>query len=102
MITGASREEILKHLLDSQDDLKRRYSLEIVALIGSMARNDYRDDSDVDLIVRFLPKTQRIHDLKQRLRSELEATFRRPVQIASEKYLKPYYRPQILSEAIYV
>ncbi len=102
MTNVASREQILTYLSDSQDDLKRRYSLELIALIGSLARNDYRDDSDVDLIVRFLPETQHIHDLKQKLRSQLEATFHRPVQIASEKYLKPYYRSQILKDAVYV
>ena len=50
MTNVASREEILTYLSDSQDDLKRRYSLELIALIGSLARNDYRDDSDVGLL----------------------------------------------------
>jgi len=102
MKPAADREDILSHLAESQEDLKRRYSLERIAVIGSMARGDYGDDSDVDLIVRFKPGTQHIHDLKRDLRDELEGVFRRPVQIASEKYLKSYYRSQVLKEAVYV
>lgn len=96
----ATREDILAHLAESQDDLKRRYSLERIAVIGSIARGDYGDESDVDLIVRFKPGTQHIHDLKKSLRDELEGVFRRPVQIASEKYLKSYYRSHVLKEAV--
>lgn len=102
MKAAADREAILSHLSESQEELKSRFSLERIALIGSMARGDYRDDSDVDLIVRFKAGTQHIHALKRGLREELEAIFRRPVQVASEKYLKPYYRTQILREAVYV
>ena len=102
MANLASRTEIIAYLTESQDDLKDRFSLERVAVIGSVARDEYGDDSDVDLIVRFRPGTERIHTLKQNLRSELETVFHRPVQVASEKYLKPYYRTQILKEAVYV
>ena len=100
MKPAAGREDILYHLAQSQEDLKQRYSLERIAVIGSMARGDYDDDSDVDLIVRFKPGTQHIHDLKKDLRDELDCEFRRPVQIASEKYLKSYYRSQVLKEAV--
>ena len=99
---ASSRDQILEYLRDSADDIKQRYSLERVALIGSIARDDYGDDSDVDLMVRFQPGTDRIHERKANLRSELETAFGRPVQVASEKYLRPYYRSQILNEAVYV
>lgn len=102
MAAAFSRDEILGYLRDSHDDIKHRYSLELIALIGSIARDDYREDSDVDLIVRFKPGTERIHERKVNLRSELQAAFGRPVQIASEKYIRPYYRSQILKEAVYV
>ena len=98
----STRDDIFAYLTDHQDDLKRRHSLERIAVIGSVARNDYTDESDVDLIVRFQPGTDHIRSRKQELCSELEAAFQRPVQITSEKYLKPYYRTQILEEAVYV
>ena len=98
----ALRENILSYLREHQRDLKDRFSLVRIAVIGSVARGDYTDESDVDIIVGFQPETDKIYNRKQQLRSELEAVFHRPVQIASEKYLKPYYRSEILREAVYV
>ena len=102
MSAPSTRKEILSYLGDHQDDLKQRYGLDRIAVIGSIARDDYTDESDVDFIVCFQPGTDKIYDRKQTLTSELEAVFHRPVQIASEKYLKPYYRTEILKEAVYV
>ena len=102
MQTPSSREAILDYLTANHDELSRRFSLARIAVIGSVARNDYTESSDVDLIVRFEPGTPRIRDLKRELASELESVFGRPVQIASEKYLKPYYRANVLQEAVYV
>ncbi len=102
MAEAFDRGEILHYLRDSKDDLKRRYRLEGIAVIGSIARGDYREDSDVDLMVRFSPGTEGIRERKANLRSELQAAFGRPVQITSEKYIRPYYRSQILKEAVYV
>ncbi|MFH2044935.1 MAG: nucleotidyltransferase domain-containing protein [Pseudomonadota bacterium] len=70
--------------------------------LSVLLRNDYTDGSDVDLIIRFRSGTERIHDLKQQLREELELVFGRPVQLASEKYLKPYFLQQILKDAMNV
>ena len=98
----ALRENILSYLREHQQDLKDRFSLVRIAVIGSVARGDYTDESDVDIIVTFQPETDKIYNRKQELRSELEVVFHRPVQIASEKYLIPYYRSEILREAVYV
>ena len=82
--------------------MERDYCVESIALIGSVARGDYTDDSDVDVIVRFRPGTRQIFELKRRLKTEIEGAVGRPVEIASEKYLKPYYRTAVLKEAVYV
>ena len=102
MVTRLGRAEILSYLHHHRDRLLRQYSLESIGVFGSVARSAYTEDSDVDLVVRFVPGTRRIHALKSALRSELEEIFGRPVQVASEKYIKPYYRSRILSETVYV
>ena len=98
----AEREQVIEYLQSHKDDISRRFGLTEIAVIGSFARNDFRADSDVDIIVRFQPNTPAIHELKQQLHAELEQAFGRRVEIASEKYLKPSYREQILAEAVYV
>lgn len=98
----ASRFLILKYLSENRSRLLREFSLERIALIGSIARDEYSDESDVDIIVKFQTGTQRIYEQKSRLIAELEREFGRSVEIGSEKYLKPYYRTEILREAVYV
>ena len=61
-----NRTEILEYLRRNNKRMQRTYSLERVAMIGSIARDEYTDDSDVDIIVRFQPGTRKIHDKKRR------------------------------------
>lgn len=96
-----SREEILQYLRTQRDHLKANYHVESIGLIGSFSRNEQTPQSDIDLIIELEPGTQSIFELKSRLRAELESLFGRKVEIASKRYLKPYYRDQILNEAIY-
>ncbi len=96
------RQEIIKYLSDHRNELEQDYSLESIGIIGSIARGDYSALSDVDLMVRFKPETERIRDKKRALSESLESIFGRPVQVTSEKFLKPYYKETILREAVYV
>lgn len=56
-------------------DLCRQYGVRTLDVFGSVLRNDFSDESDVDVVVRFDPpvRTDRVHqyfDFKARL-SEL-------------------------------
>lgn len=48
-----NRTEILDYLRQNNERFHQVYSLERIAVIGSMARDEYTDKSDVDIIVRF-------------------------------------------------
>ena len=95
------RDQILRYLKTHKDYLRKEYHIISVALIGSFSRNEQTPTSDVDLIVDFEPETPAIFELKAGLREELQTRFGRTVEIASRRYLKPYYRDEILAEAIY-
>ncbi len=98
----SSREEILDYIRSQRAHLRRRYHIRKIALIGSFARGEATAGSDVDLLVDIEENTPNLYEVKKHLKAELEARFGRPVEVASERYLKPYYRAQILEEAIYV
>ena len=99
--TELKREDILKYLRSRRSHLRQVYRVRRIAVIGSFARNEHHEESDVDLLVDIEPGTPGLFDLKRALRAELETEFGRPVDLASERYLKPYYREQILREAVY-
>lgn len=71
-------------------------------MIGSFAREEQTDESDVDLLIDLAESTPRIFDLKRALRSELEARFGRTVELASERYREPCFREHVRKEQIHV
>jgi len=99
MTTNASlrREEILKALRESRA-LLDTYSVSRLSLFGSFARNEGREDSDVDLLVEF----SRPIGLFQfvRLQRELGERLGRRVELVTLAALKPQLRDRILGEAV--
>ena len=78
--------------------LCHRYGIQELSLFGSFACGDVGPDSDVDILVEFLPGV--VHGWEYfGLESELAAAFGRRVDLATKKWLKPHIRAQILPEA---
>ena len=97
-----SRENIVQYLNSRKKYFRRKFHIRKIALIGSFARNEQNPQSDIDIIIDLEEKAPAIFESKLSLKKELEHKFGRTVVIASEKYLKPYYRDAILREAVYV
>ncbi len=60
-----------------------------------------QNDSDIDLVVEFEENTPDLYGKKQKLKAEIKSEFNAPVDICREKYIKPAFKNQILSEAKY-
>jgi len=97
-----TKKEILDFLTNHKDFLKKRYHLSKIALFGSFAKDTYTKSSDVDILIEMDSNIENIHDIKSNLKSFLSKKFNRKVDIAREKYLKPYAKKYILKDAIYV
>jgi hypothetical protein len=82
--------------------LEEKYFVEKIALFGSCVRDEQTEKSDIDLLVTLKKNTPDIHSVKLGLRELIGRHFNCNVDIASEKYLKPYIRNEILTEAVYV
>ena len=76
----------------------RRWKVTQLALFGSALRDDFNDDSDVDVLVTFAPDTHwNLLDLAT-MQQELEQMFNRPVDLVEEAALRnPFRRREILS-----
>ena len=97
-----TQKEILTFLQNNQEVLKNKYHVSKIGLFGSFARDEATKDSDVDLIVELDDGIENIHDVKTSLKEYLSQAFDRSVDLAREKYLKPYAREQILKDTVYV
>jgi len=78
----------------------QRWSITEFSLFGSALRNDFRADSDVDVLVSIDPKAHiGLLDVAQ-MNIELEAMFKRPVDLVEKEGLRnPYRRREILKTA---
>jgi predicted nucleotidyltransferase len=93
---------------DKIADFCRRWKITELALFGSVLRDDFRPDSDIDVLVTFAPGSAwRLDDLLD-MKDELEIMFGRRVDLvkkhlveSSENYIR---RRHILShlETLYV
>ena len=75
-----------------------RYGVASLELFGSAARNEDRQDSDVDLLYVLKPDARlgfRLFDLED----ELAALFGRPVDLIARKAVNKYLREQVLADA---
>jgi predicted nucleotidyltransferase len=89
-------------------DFCRRWKIAELALFGSALRDDFRPDSDVDVLVSFAKDAHwNLFDLVE-MREELQSIFGREVDLVSRQGIErsPNYvrRQAILSsaEAVYV
>ncbi len=84
-------------------ELCQRWSVRELALFGSAVRDDFRPESDVDLLVTFADDAQVSLADFVTLRDELAVLFGRKVDLVEEKGLRnPYRRRSILRDKMTV
>lgn len=69
-----------------------------LAVFGSALRNDFRPDSDVDVLVEFEPGA-RTGLRFFAMQDELGQIFGRPVDLNTPGFLSRYFRQQVIDEA---
>jgi predicted nucleotidyltransferase len=96
------------HNIDlSQDkiaDFCRRWKIVEMALFGSVLRDDFRPDSDIDVLVTFQPDAPwSLFDLAQ-IQEELKGILGREIDLVEKEGLRnPFRRHEILNhmEVVY-
>jgi hypothetical protein len=95
-----NHDQVLRLLAEHKRHLAQRFGVTGLALFGSTVRGDARDDSDVDILVSFDgPATSERYFGVQ---FYLEDLLGHPVDLVTEKALRPELRPYIEEEAIRV
>lgn len=80
-------------------EICRRYQVRELAVFGSAAQGAMRPDSDIDLLVEFLPEAE-IGLLEHAgLMLDLAQLLGRRVDLVSKRGLKPFIRDSVVREA---
>ena len=77
----------------------RRRRIRSLALFGSILRDDFRPDSDVDVLVEFEAGARVGMIRLAGLEIELSEILGRKVDLNTPGFLSPYYRERVLAEA---
>jgi len=93
------RSETLQKLAVHRDDMIK-LGVKTLAVFGSVARDEARQDSDVDILVEFQDKAT--FDGYMDLKFFLEDLLGRPVDLVTKKSIRPRLKTQIEGEALYV
>ena len=94
------KSSVLKLLNEQSETTRQRFGIKNLGVFGSAARNELRDDSDVDVLVEFegLPTFDKYMDLK----FFLENLFARRVDLVTRDSIKPRMRKIIEKDLIRV
>ena len=91
--------EIKNELRKMKPELVERFHVNSIGLFGSVVRDDFNDNSDIDIIVDF---TKPIGIDFIDLADLLEASLKRPVDLVSKKGIKEKYFKAIEADIAYV
>lgn len=94
------REEILEVLRHHKEELANRYGVTKLGVFGSVARDEAREESDVDVVVTLRQPNlfMMVH-----IKDALEAALHRPVDIVQyREQMNQFLKQRIDREAVYV
>lgn len=94
------RQEIVNLLQKQLNTLHTQYKVRHLSLFGSVARDEAKPNSDVDILVEF--EGAPTFDGFMELKFFLEDTLHAPIDLVTQEALRPRMRPLIESEMVYV
>ena len=101
MSHSLTKEEIISTLRQQKDLLRTKFYVKNIGIFGSFARNEANESSDIDFLVEFEEGNLDYYMIRRNLNDFLSLEFKREVDIAIQKALKPHYKDMILKQAVY-
>ena len=95
-----TKTEYIQLIMAHSNELKRMFGIRSLRLFGSVSRDEQREDSDVDVCVKFKKTTFRIY---MTMLKELEKLFNTKVDLLTlHENMRELFRKNIERDAIYV
>lgn len=90
----------MAQIKDKLEFLQQVYSVKTIAFFGSIVRNDFNQESDIDIMVEFSEPISffKFIELERHLSSVLGVK----VDLVTKNGIKPTVKSSILNEAVYV
>lgn len=90
---------ILNYLKDHLNEFKDKFEVETIGIFGSYARDEAKEDSDIDIFVKMKPALFDMVAIKEQIENDLH----KKVDIVRLKdKMNPYLKKRIAKDGIYV
>lgn len=96
-----TKDMILESLRLHKEELMNKHGLIKIGLFGSYARDEQREESDIDIAIEIQKDKKNIHTFLK-IKREIEDLFGKKVDLGIESSLKPIAKEYINKEIIYV
>lgn len=96
-----TKKNVLDYLSRNKDYIKKKYGIIKIGLLGSYARDDESEQSDIDIVIEIVKSKKNIHTFFA-FRRELEEALGKKIDLGLESSLKPIVRESIQKEIFYV
>ena len=94
-----TRAEYIQIIRDHAQELKKRFGIRFLSMFGSVARNEHKEGSDVDLFAQMPSKFYNYMEASDYLQSILGCSVD---LICDHKNLRPFFRNQIEHDGIII
>jgi len=84
---------------DELTEFRQRHGVRRLSVFGSALRDDFRDDSDLDILIEFEDGRTPGFFRLMAMQAELSELMGRPVDLRTPADLSRYFRDQVLAEA---
>ena len=85
---------------DFHSKIISHYHISSIWIFGSATREDYSDESDIDLVVEFEPESRITLLTLASLQTELEKLFGRKVDLITRKAIDDFMNPVLKKEVL--
>jgi len=102
MIKNPTRENILEYLSSKKEIFRQKYHLKTIGLFGSYARNEARENSDIDLLYKLEKGYKMSFDNYLQFEKDIKNMFNKNIDIVNAEKINPLVLMQAEKEVIYV
>ncbi len=96
-----TKDEVLSYLRENKKQFYLKYGIQKIGLFGSYARDEQRDDSDVDIVIKMQSSKKNLRAFFG-FKRELEEKLGKKVDVGTQESIKPIVQKYIEKEIIYV
>ena len=97
--TNMGKQEIKQKIKEAIEKDPFNDSIKKVSLFGSYIHDDFNDDSDVDVLIEFMPTAKigffKYFDIKENIEKHIQ----KKVDLLTFEALSKFFREEVLSEA---